>query len=108
MVRTRSSREWLEDLARADIPASQLYTVDGLIEDEHLAATGFIRRLEHPSEGPIRTTAPLGTYAGTPTSLSRPAPRLGEHSREVLAQAGYDAERINAMVARGITQDGND
>ncbi|MOA52663.1 Succinyl-CoA:(R)-benzylsuccinate CoA-transferase subunit BbsF [compost metagenome] len=82
--------------------------MDGLLEDEHLAATGFIRRLDHPSEGPIRTTAPLGRYEGTPTSLRRPAPTLGQHSREVLEEAGYAAERINAMAARGITRDGND
>ncbi|MOA22650.1 Bile acid-CoA hydrolase [compost metagenome] len=76
--------------------------------DEHLVATDFIRHVDHPSEGPLRTPAPLGHYQGTPTSLRRPAPRLGEHSREVLAQAGYDDARIDALVARGITQDGND
>jgi crotonobetainyl-CoA:carnitine CoA-transferase CaiB-like acyl-CoA transferase len=108
VIATRPSQAWLEALARADIPASQLYTVDGLLQDEHLAATGFIRHVDHPSEGPIRTTAPLGRYEGTPTALRRPAPRLGQHSREVLEEAGYDAERINAMAARGITQDGND
>ncbi|CAB3630683.1 CaiB/BaiF CoA transferase family protein [Achromobacter pestifer] len=108
VISTRTSQEWLDDLARADIPASQLYTVDGLLQDEHLAATGFIREMDHPSEGRIRTTAPLGQYQGTPTSLRRPAPKLGQHSREVLAEAGYDAARIDALVARGITQDGND
>jgi len=108
VVSTRTSQEWLDDLARADIPASQLYTVDGLLQDEHLAATGFIREIDHPSEGRIRTTAPLGQYQGTPTSLRRPAPRLGEHSREVLAEAGYDATRIDALIDRGITQDGNE
>ncbi|ASC68099.1 CoA transferase [Achromobacter denitrificans] len=108
VVATRSSKAWLADLEKADIPASELYTVDGLLQDEHLAATGFIRRLEHPSEGAIRTTAPLGRYGGTPTALRRPAPRLGQHSREVLEEAGYGPERINAMVAHGITQDGSE
>jgi crotonobetainyl-CoA:carnitine CoA-transferase CaiB-like acyl-CoA transferase len=107
VIATRPSDDWLRELARADIPASQLYTIDGLIQDEHLTATGFIREMDHPSEGRIRTTGTLGRYAGTPTSIRRPAPRLGEHSREVLAEAGYGQEQIDAMLARGITQDGN-
>ncbi|RII99747.1 CoA transferase [Achromobacter sp. K91] len=108
VIATRSSQEWLEGLARADIPASPLYSVDDLLQDEHLATTGFIRPMDHPSEGRIRTTAPLGRYENTPTSIRRPAPRLGQHSREVLAEAGYDPARIDAMTARGITLDGND
>ncbi|MNR22325.1 Bile acid-CoA hydrolase [compost metagenome] len=108
VIGKRPSQDWLNDLARADIPASQLYTIDGLIQDEHLAATGFIQEMDHPSEGRIRTPAPLGRYEDTPTSIRRPAPRLGQHSREVLAEAGYGPDRIDAMVARGITQDGND
>ncbi len=108
VIATRGSQDWLEGLAQADIPASPLYSVDDLLQDEHLAATGFIRNMDHPSEGPIRTTAPLGRYECTPTSIRRPAPRLGQHSREVLAEAGYDPARIDAMAARGITLDGND
>ncbi|MDH3065038.1 CoA transferase [Achromobacter insolitus] len=108
VIAARPSKDWLEGLARADIPASPLYTVDDLLQDEHLAATGFIRTMDHPSEGPIRTTAPLGKYESTPTSIRRPAPRLGQHSREVLAEAGYDHACIDALAARGITHDGND
>jgi len=108
VIRTRPSQEWLDALTQADIPASQLYTVDDLLEDPHLTATGFIREMDHPTEGRIRTTAPLGQFQGTPTSIRRPAPTLGQHSRELLAQAGYDDARIDTLFARGITQDGND
>ena len=107
VIATRPSQDWLTELARADIPASQLYTIDGLLQDEHLTATGFIQEMDHPSEGRIRTTGTLGRYEGTPTSIRRAAPRLGQHSREVLAEAGYGQEQIDAMLARGITQDGN-
>jgi len=108
VIRTRPSQDWLDALTQADIPASQLYTVDDLLEDPHLTATGFIREMDHPTEGRIRTTAPLGQFQGTPTSIRRPAPTLGQHSRELLAQAGYDDARIDTLFARGITQDGND
>ena len=106
VIATRDTASWLRDLAGADIPASALYTVDALLEDEHLAATRFVRDVDHPTEGRLRTTAPLGRYQGTPTAIRRPAPTLGQHSREILGEAGYDAAQIDAMIARGITQEG--
>ncbi|MCH1994232.1 CoA transferase, partial [Achromobacter xylosoxidans] len=51
VIRARPSQDWLRDLAQADIPASQLYTVDDLLGDEHLAATGFVQQQDHPTEG---------------------------------------------------------
>ena len=106
MIRARPSQDWLRDLAQADIPASQLYTVDDLLGDEHLAATGFVQQQDHPTEGRLRTPAPLGRYQGTPTAIRRPAPTLGQHSREVLAEAGYDDAAIDALFSHRITQDG--
>ncbi|MVW71034.1 CaiB/BaiF CoA-transferase family protein [Bordetella sp. 15P40C-2] len=105
VMRTRSSAEWLADLAQADIPSARLYSVDDLIEDPHLRATGFICEQQHPSEGHLRTPAPLGRYTGTPTSIRRPAPRLGEHSREILREAGCTDAEIDALIAARATAD---
>lgn len=102
---TRPSRAWLDDLARADIPASLLYSVEDLIADEHMQATGFIRSVDHPSEGRLRTPAPLGRYAATPTCLTRPAPRLGEHGRQILREAGFDDAAIDRLVAEHVTME---
>ena len=63
---------------------------------------------QHPTEGRLRTPGPLGRYQGTPTAIRRPAPTLGQHSREVLAEAGYDPAGIDALFANRITQDGTD
>ncbi len=106
IMRTRGSAEWLADLARADIPAARLYSVDDLVDDPHLQATGFVRTLDHPSEGRLRTPAPLGRYDGTPTAIRRPAPRLGEHSREILREAGCTDAEIDALIAARATQEG--
>jgi Predicted acyl-CoA transferases/carnitine dehydratase len=108
VMRTRPSRQWLQDLARADIPASMLYSVEDLIADEHLQATGFIRTVDHPSEGKLRTTAPLGRYAATPLALRRPAPRLGEHGRQILREAGFDDQAIDRLIAEHVTVDGQE
>ena len=75
VIRHRATDDWLADLARADIPAARLHAIEDLLDDEHLAATGFIRAQDHPTEGRLRTPAPLGRYAGTPTAIRRPAPR---------------------------------
>lgn len=103
---TRSTGQWLEVLGRADIPASKLFTVEDLIEDPHLAACRAVREIDHPTEGRLRTTGPLGRFDRTPTDLTRPAPRLGEHSIELLREAGYSDEAIEALVRTQATVDG--
>ena len=105
IMRTRSSAEWLAALTQADIPASHLYSVDDLIKDQHLQATGFIHEQQHPTEGPLRTPAPLGRYERTPTTIRRPAPRLGEHSREILREAGCTDSEIDALIAARATKE---
>ncbi|AOB32917.1 acetyl-CoA acetyltransferase [Bordetella sp. H567] len=103
---TRDTEDWLRLLAAADIPASRLYGIEDLVADPHLRATGFVRTVEHPTEGRLRTPAPLGRFDGTPTALRRPAPRLGEHSIEVLREAGYAEPAIQALLDAQATYDG--
>ena len=106
IMTTRSTDQWLQAMEQADIPASRLYTVEDLIDDPHLAACHAVRTVDHPSEGRLRTTGPLGRFDRTPTDLTRPAPRLGEHSVELLREAGYSDEAIEALVRTQATLDG--
>ncbi|MDP2239819.1 MAG: CoA transferase [Burkholderiales bacterium] len=100
-IKTRTTAEWLAALSDADIPVSVMNSIDDLMNDPHLAATGFIGQAEHPSEGAIRTTAvPTQWSASTPEPQSH-APRLGEHSVEVLQGLGYSQDEIDAMLASG-------
>ncbi|WP_171963313.1 CaiB/BaiF CoA transferase family protein [Bordetella trematum] len=77
---------WLQALDAADIPVMPLHTLESLMDDPHLKATGFFRTLHHPTEGPIRDMAPLGRWSATPTATRRPAPTLGEHTKEILSE----------------------
>jgi crotonobetainyl-CoA:carnitine CoA-transferase CaiB-like acyl-CoA transferase len=100
---TRTTAEWLQLLKAADIPVTRLNSVDELIDDAHLAATGFFQAAAHPSEGALRLMAPPGTWSQAPQAPLKPAPRLGEHSVEVLGEAGYDQGEIDGMIASGVT-----
>ncbi len=102
----RCTSEWRQLLENADIPVLPMHTPDSLIEDPHLAEVGFFQDVDHPTEGPIRTMA-----VPTKWSLSQPdpkqfAPGLGEHSVDVLLEAGLSQARIDDLIKRGVTLDG--
>ena len=100
---TRTSSEWLRLLKEADIPVAPLNSVDDVIDDPHLGESGFFVMTEHPTEGRLRMMATPGAWSRTPPGALRPAPRLGEHSVEILREAGYADTEIEAMIASGVT-----
>src|SRR3990167_1791181 len=103
IVATRTSAEWLAALDEANVPAMVVNTLESLLTDPQLAATGFWQIVEHPSEGTLRMPGIPATFGRTPGSIRRLQPRLGEHSVEVLREAGFDAAEIEALLASGAT-----
>ena len=102
IMSTRTTREWLELFRETSVPINRVNSLEDLADDPHLLETGFWRFTEHPTEGRLRGTAFPVNFFGTPTDETRRhAPRLGEHTREVLREAGYDDDRIEAMLASG-------
>lgn len=101
----RTTAEWVELLSAIDIPVEPLRTIEELVDDPHLAARGFFQSQQHPTEGPLRMPGVPTVFSKTPAAVGRPAPRLGEHSREVLRDAGYATEAIDALLAANITSE---
>ena len=101
ILATRSTADWLESLGAIDIPAMPVHDLDTIFDDPHLAATGFFGTEEHPSEGRLRTMRHAATWSRTQPAASRPAPRHGEHSAQVLAEAGFSGDEIEAMRRSG-------
>ncbi len=99
----RTTTEWHTVLTEADIPAMPLHTLDSLLDDPHHAATGFFKMSEHPSEGHILEMDIPTTWSKSQPELRLHAPRLGEHSAQVLREAGYSDEEISALSAAGVT-----
>ncbi len=102
LMAQRSTAQWRELLDAADVPNMPAHSPEELIEDPHHRATGFIREVEHPTEGRLRMTGCPTRWSGTPPPRETlPAPRLGQHSVAILREAGYANAQIEAMLASG-------
>jgi len=84
----RSTTEWMRSLDDLDIPATPIYTLDQLPEHPHLRAVGLFQETLHPTEGKLREMRPAAIFSATPLSIRRHAPSLGEHTDEILREAG--------------------
>jgi crotonobetainyl-CoA:carnitine CoA-transferase CaiB-like acyl-CoA transferase len=100
-IAARSTAEWLEAFERADIPAQRMNDLEDILADPHLAAIGYFTEREHPTEGRIRTMAVPSEWSESPPEYRSHAPVLGQHTREVLREAGLGEEAIEAMLASG-------
>ncbi len=104
---TRTTSEWIELLEKADIPVTRLNSIEALVADPHLAATGFFTMEAHPSEGTVRTMRTPTDWSESPPGAQAPAPRLGEHSAEVLREVGYSDAEIADLARKGVTKIGD-
>ena len=98
----RTSDEWLALLSAHDLPAVPVSRIEELEHDPHLAATGFVETVEHPTEGKIKQVRPPQAFSRTPAGIYRHAPNPGEHTRELLAEAGLAPDQVEALLARGV------
>jgi crotonobetainyl-CoA:carnitine CoA-transferase CaiB-like acyl-CoA transferase len=101
-VRGDTTANWLARLKAADIPCGPVNALGVLPADEQLAAVDFFPVSEHPSEGRIRSVRPPVRFGAADCRLRRPAPRLGEHSREILRELGIAEAAIEDLFARRI------
>ena len=97
-LKKRTTAEWIEAFERADIPVQRMNSIEDILADPHLAAIGYFSVREHPSEGKIRTLAVPSEWSESQPEYRRHAPRLGEHTREVLTEAGLSADQIDNLL----------
>ena len=96
----RTTAEWRTLLDAADVPNMPMASPEDLIADPQHQATGFVHEIDHPSEGRLRTTASPTRWSATPPAeRAAPAPRLGEHTLQVLRDAGLTEAELAALQA---------
>ncbi len=100
-VTKRTTAQWLEAFERADIPVQRMNSLQDILRDPHLNAIGYFRDIEHPTEGKLRSMKVPSEWSETPPEVRRHAPRLGEHTREVLREAGYTDAQIEDLAKSG-------
>lgn len=105
ILATRSSDEWMQVLGEAGVPAMRLNRTDDLFTDPHLDAVGFFRLIEDPTDGKLRFPGAPVRFGRTPGGFDRAGPLLGEHTVQTLRDAGFDEERIQALLASGAVVD---
>ena len=101
----RTTDEWIALLRGLEIPCAKMASLDDLLTDPQLTATGFFKHAHHPTEGDILYTDLPVRFSGSTSTEQRLQPRLGEHSFEVLREAGLSESEIKALAAAGAAVD---
>lgn len=102
VLRTRSSATWLARLDAEGVPCAPVLDRADVIEHEQIRVNELIEEFDHPTAGRIRQPRPAARFDATPAMIRRPAPALGEHSREILVEAGFDRQEIDGLLAAGV------
>jgi len=105
-LKTKTSAEWLELLRAADIWCGPVYGYADLVEDEQIKHNGTFVDYDHPTEGRVKTPGFPIKFSKTPSTVERGAPVTGQHTQEILKEAGYDDETIASLVANGAVATG--
>ena len=91
-----------ERCVACDVPVATAYTAADIFADAHIASRGDLVTVDDPSVGPLRQQAPFPRRVGETVATPSGAPRLGEHTREVLAEIGVDAAELDRLASDGV------
>ena len=93
-----TTETWLDRMEKAALPAGPVNDILQMHADPQARARDMIVELDHPTAGRIETLGQPVKFSRTPGSVERASPRLGEHTREVLSELGFDSAKIDALI----------
>ncbi|EGF89649.1 coA-transferase family III family protein [Asticcacaulis biprosthecium C19] len=97
----KTTDEWLALFRAVDIWAGPVYGYEDLVNDPQIAHNGTFVEYDHPTEGRVKVPGFPIKFSKTPSTIERGAPRIGEHSREVLKSLGKSDAEIDALLSSG-------
>ena len=100
-TQSRTSAEWVRDFEAAGVPVGPINRIGDMLADPQVRSREMVVDVEHPRAGPVKTLGTPVKFSATPTAIRRPAPLLGEHTREVLNALGYSAAEVEAFEREG-------
>jgi len=100
-LRARPSADWIREFEAAGVPVGPVNRIGDMLADPQVAAREMVLEVEHPRAGRMKTLGAPIKFSETPGSVRRPAPLLGEHTREVLTQLGYSGAQIESLQREG-------
>ena len=101
IIRTRTSADWLARLEAVGVPAGPVLDVAEMHRDPQTLAREMVTEAPHTRLGPVKTLGAPVKFSATPGGVTRGAPLLGEHTREVLAEHGYSKDEVEALISDG-------
>jgi len=102
LLKRRTTANWLERLEAAAVPAGPVLDVAEMLADPQTAAREMVVGVPHSRLGTVETLGAPVKFSATPASVTRGAPLLGEHTREVLREHGYADTDIDTLAASGV------
>ncbi|WP_149535319.1 CaiB/BaiF CoA transferase family protein [Siccirubricoccus phaeus] len=102
----RTTAEWLQLCEEQDVPATAFTRIGDLPRHPHLEAVEMFGLHAHPTEGQVRIARPPTRFERTPANIRRHAPRLGEHTAELLGELGFGEAEIAAMAEKRVIRKG--
>lgn len=102
VTKTQPRSHWLRVLEKAEVPCGSINTYPEVFTHPQVLARDMLQYIDHPVGGRIAQLGPAVKFSGSPGQIRRPAPRLGEHTKEVLRELAYTPEQISPLAKEGV------
>ena len=97
ILATGESQAWLDRLDAAEVPCAPVLRRADVMNNVQVVNNELIETFEQPTFGTMRQARPAARFDRTPSRIAGPAPRIGQHTDAILAEAGYTAAEIEAL-----------
>jgi crotonobetainyl-CoA:carnitine CoA-transferase CaiB-like acyl-CoA transferase len=100
-LKSRASAQWIAEFEAAGVPVGPVNRIGDMLADEQVRSREMVVEVDHPRAGRVKALGHPIKFSDTPGEVKRPAPLLGEHTREVLGELGYSPARIDELIREG-------